>query len=603
MKLTAEQKAWIVKYISQQRDRAEDATRTFRQQWRELWQAYQSKQDYSAKADWQAKAFVPKVWMKIERAAGEIKRALLQTKRLFKFELDDDQEKGRIAELRTGLLNEQSDANRMAAIQAEIQTVERRLSSREEIKTIQEKRFKNALDDTNLVAVYSEMVKAGFLLGIGIPKVGWDSHNHRATYKHVNALNFRIDPDWEPSSDSPAKYVIEDYEQTLSELKEEAWRANKALKAANPNAVELYDMTTINKIETGSADLEKQQRETEQKGLDHIEPRDRIVQLWQYWGDIPQENGKGYLLRNVMVIVANEAECVRISKNPFQHGKAPYVITMPIVYPHRGCAGNSLAQPVVRMNYVYNNLWNMLIDNLNFSVNKQFQGNPNHLLNAKDQAIYPGKFWATNLGPGQTAIAEVPSTAVHSDILMAMEVIRQDIEEGMSVTRTLEGAATTRKEPLGTTQLKTAQAQSFFDIIAWDLERNSLTALLEMTYDLYEQYANYPSRRGNFRLRVGGITLMIQIKQMIDRIITILAVAAKDPRLNQLTDVKWLYQRLLDLQNLSDAFIEPQAGQVPLSPQQTDAISRQAESDARRDVDAMRARGQLSNTIPIAGAQ
>lgn len=585
MKLTTEDKAWIVTYVTQQRTRAEDATRSFREQWKELWQAYQSKQDYSTKSSWQSKCFIPKVWMKIERAAGEIKRAMLQTKKLFKFELIDSQEKGAIAELRTAILEER-DPDTMGQIQNEIHKLERRVKGREEIKSIHESRFKTAVAETNLVAVYSEMVKAAFLVSLGIPKVGWDAEKGRATFKHVNALNFRIDPDYEASSDKPPKFVIEDYEQSLLDLKREAKAINEAIKEADPKAYKPYDIRAINKIQDGSADLEKRDQEREQKGLDVVESEKGTLQMWQFWGDIPNQEGDKWLGQNVMVIIANGNTCVRVSDNPFDHGKAPYQLTIPITYPHRGCAGNSLAGPVVKINYTYNNLWNAFIDNLNFTVNEMFQGNPNHLLNPRDRAVYPGKFWEHNLGPSQTAIAEVPTTPVHSDLLHALELIRQDLEEAMSVTRTMEGSSTARKEPLGTTEIKKNQAQGFFDVIAWDLENSSLQPLLEMTYDLYVQFANYPPREDNFRLRVGGISLMIQVHEMIDRIMQTLGVVGRSPPLAERTDVNWLWQRLLDLQSLSDAYVEPAGGNVQLSPEQEDAIATKAEADAKRDVAA-----------------
>lgn len=596
MKLTTEQKAWIVTYVDQQRTRAEDATRTFRLQWKELWQAYQSKQDYSGKASWQSKCFIPKVWMKIERAAGEIKRAMLQTKKLFKFELIDIEEKAQIAKLRTSMLDE-LDAERMGMIQTEIQKLERRIKAREEIKGIHEQQFKTAIAETNLVPVYSEMVKAAFLVSMGIPKVGWDVEKKRATFKHVNALNFRIDPDYEPSSDTPPKFVIEDYEQTILALKREAKNINAALKAADPKAEAAYDIGAINELGEGTTDLEKRLREQEQKGLEHTGSPKGTLQMSQFWGDIPNEDGDGWLAQNAMVIIANANTCVRVSANPFQHGRAPYQLTIPIVYPHRGCAGNSLAGPVVKINYTYNNLWNLFVDNLNFTVNTMFQGNPTHLLDAKDKSVYPGKFWAHNLGPSQTAISEVPVTPVQSDLLRALELIRQDMEEAMSVTRTLEGGSPAHKEPLGTTKLKTTQAQGFFDVIAWDLENTSLLPLLEMTYDLYVQFADYPARADNFRLRVGGISLMIQVQQMIDRIMQTLAVVGNAPPLAERTDVNWLWQRLLDLQSLSDAYVEPPHSNVQLSTQQQDAIAQRAEADAKRDVAA----GKFSPQTPITG--
>jgi len=597
--LTADDKRWIVSYISEQRRRAEDATQSFRSEWEKLWKAYQNKQDYSGKADWQSRCFIPKVWMKIERAAGEIKRAMLQTRKLFKLEVVDDEERAGISQAKRALMQER-DPEAMARISQEIQQLGRRIKMREEIRDVEQDRFADSLAETNLVPVYSEMIKAAFLLGIGIPKVTWDHENNRATFQHVNALNVRIDPEYEASSDRPPRYIIEDFERTHLELLREAKAVNAAIKKGGDKFPK-YDIAAIKEIHSDSADIEQKDKERRQKGLDHIEPRKGAVDLWQYWGDIPAQDGQHMLLENCMVLVANGSTVILAGKNPFKHGKPPYILTMPIDYPHRGQCGASLAAPVLKLNYTYNNLWNLIVDNLNLCINKQLAYNPQHLLDPKNvTASYPGKHWRHNQQPGANVVQEVYTQGLVQDAWRLIELIRQDIEEAMSVTRMLQGSWDSSSRTATEVTAKLGQAQGFFDIIAWDIEQTSLKPLLEMTYDLYVQFAGYPPREDNYRIVVGGISLMLRIQDMIQRIQDTLGIIANIPTLADRTDVPYLWQRLLDLQQLMDAYRDPQQGAVELTPEQKDALASKAEIDAANDVARyMAEQGQAAQPIGV----
>jgi hypothetical protein len=95
-----------VEYIIQCKKESTEASSDRRKAWKELWSLFQGRQDYRNKQTWQAKAFVPKIWNKIEKASAEVKRALLQIDKLFKMVVDDDadeQQKERLEDLRRKL--------------------------------------------------------------------------------------------------------------------------------------------------------------------------------------------------------------------------------------------------------------------------------------------------------------------------------------------------------------------------------------------------------------------------------------------------------------------------------------------------------------------
>lgn len=573
MKFTSEQKKEIVRYISSVRQDAEEATNELRDIWEELWQAYQSKQDYSEKADWQSKVFVPKVWMKIERAAGEVKRAM-QTKQVFTFAINDEDERLMRSELLTRYLASE-DAAELGIVSQQLDQIDQRIKIKEQIKDADEDMFRDALDQTNLTPVYADNCKGAFLLGVGWIKVGWDVTEDRAVFRHVRASNVRVSPEWEPGLTEQPKFLVEDYSQSLADLKAEAKRVNEA------SGDKTYDLRAINQIKGSGGDPEKRSREIRQQGLNQEGHTNNDLQMWQFWGSIPKRDGSGYLAENVMVIIAEGGTIVRISENPFEHGKIPYIQTTPISYPHRGVCGASLAQPTVKLNYTYNNLWNLFMDNLNFTVNKEKQFNPKHLMDPKSAGTtYPGKQWRHNLPPGQTAIAEVPVTPVQKDLMYALDMIRKDIEESMAVTQLMQGTNDSAQRTLGEIEISNQQAKGFFDVIAKDLEQTSLKPLLEMTYDLYTQFKGFRRRREHYRFKVGGITLMVQIHSQIQKIQQALMMALEAPPLTAMTDVEYLYQRLLALQDMGDAFNSPDGGRPELQLNQKQAIHSRAEDDA-----------------------
>jgi hypothetical protein len=564
---------YYVDYVNHRWQEGEDAVGPLRKQWKELWQLYQNKQDFSDKASWQSKCFVPKIFMLVEAISAEVKKAVIQPKNLFKFELDDSKEQEMISELNEQKINIDGQADGAAEMLGElsqqIEKIEAVLDIRRKRMARREKQFKAEIEKSNLANIYSLMIKVAFLLGIGVPKVLWSGK--RAKYESVDVFNFVLDPSYEPFQDDRPGYQIERQEMPLARLKKLA--GQKGSK---------YRKKEVNKLEDDVEKLEKEADANRRKGLGQHHTKIKKVEIKQFWGDVIHEDDS--IEENVLMVIANGKYLIRKQKNPYRHEKPPYVLTMPIPYPHRGQAGISLVQPMAKLQYAYNNIINMWLDNLNFTVNKAFTYDPNKLQSpAQFTAVYPGMKIPAY---GDSPIQEIQVTPIKRDSLMVLNQLDREIQEGTRVTESVSGMGSKRKKTLGEIELNVSQAKSLFDVIGRDLEKNSLQSILEMTYDLYSQFKMWEPREGNYDIVVGGISLMLSQSQLTERLGQVIAMAMQSP-VGEFTDIKDLWHRLLTIYNLQDAFQDTQAHSQQLRLDQTQAIQSKAEQDAKRAVAQM----------------
>jgi len=529
----------VIQYVISQKKRAKDASRSRRAKWQELWNLYQNRQDYSAKKDWQSKCFIPKLYMAVEQSSSMVKRAVLSTRKLFKLEpkLENDEVARRAAPL-------------------------------------VEKLFKRHLEDSNFANTYGEMIKGAFLLGLGMPKVLWDGG---LQFYNVDILNVYIDPLFEPSEKRP-KYIIEYAEMDLADLREMAKDINKRAGKS------IYKMREVNKIEEDFHKQDEEERRRRRGLSQHQKNDDKKVGLLQYWGDVVSEDGKS-VERNRILVIANDKYLIRKQKNPFDHQLPPYVPTVPIVYPHRGICGVSLVEPVVTMQYAYNNIVNMVVDNLNFSVNKMFEVRPTQIQEPRNlTSLYPGKLIFKHTP--EEVVREVRTNNVGNDVYNSLDFLNTEMEKGTAVTEFIMGISGKNKTATEA-ELKTAQAQGLFDVIARDLENNSLQRVLEMSLDLMFQYgplAQYQELKGRLKLRVGGLSLLLAQREQVRNVIEAVTFAVKVPELRQQTDLKSLWQKYLDLRGLSEAYTEQ-----PQKPTMEHAqmIQKKAAEDAKNMVSEM----------------
>ena len=527
-----------IKYIMSLKQEAKDATVTRREKAYELWNLYQGIQDYSDKKDWQSKVFVPKVFMSIEQATSIVKRAIMSPRKLFKM----------------SLVNPDDEVAKEALPKIEVA-------------------FKDALRNSNFSASYAESIKEAFLVGIGLPKVLWQGGLH---YQNVSATQSYIDPDFKSGLLNEPKFVIEEYEMDLAELKDMARRINEE---AGRN---VFNITEINKIKEGQSGFEGKDRERLRRGLNQYVETDRRVNIIEFWGDIIDDKTNKVKKRQLRII-ANKQYIIRSQDNPFIHQRNPYIPTIPIPYPHRGSWGTSLVEPIAKMQYAYNNIINLAIDNLNYSVNKVFEYQPSNLVNPRSLTrLYPGKLIAKHTS--SSAISEVRTTSIGQDSFASLSLLQSEIQKGTAVTEFLMGTAGGSKTATEA-ELKTAQAQGIFDTMARGIETNSLTPLIEMSFSLLAQFGDIPEEFiGRYKFDVGGLSLLLVRREQQQNVSEVLGLALQSQTIGSMTDIRELYTKYLNLLNLEDVISDEQQGP---NQDQNQEIETDAQERAQKQVSGM----------------
>ena len=439
---------------------------------------------------------------------------------------------------------------------------------------MREKQFKRMIEDSEFADVYSEMIKSAMLLGVGVPKVIWGQTGPKFSY--LDEMNFAISPDYVPYARERAPFMIERVEMDLADFKKRVKDAAKGV----------WKKDIARKVEEDAKKLDRFQDRRRRLGFGDYTDVNKRVELKFFWGDVIDDDKK--VEENVLLCVVNGKYLVRKQENPFDHGKYPLFPTIPLAYPHRGTHGTSLVAPQVRIQYTINNIVNMVMDNLNFSVNKMFEYNPTDLLNPNAmRTTYPGKAVEVNTTNGQQAIREIVTSAVKRDALYFYELIDRERQEGSAVTEFISGLPGKKSKTLGEVEQKTSESRGIFDTIGRDLERNSLKPILETAYDLCVQFIEWEPREENFTIIVSGLTVMLQQRDVMEKVSQALGMSLQSPVIMQMTNVEDLWKKLLAISDLSYAYKEPMNQANQLDPQQSQAVQSKAEADAKATVENM----------------
>jgi hypothetical protein len=234
------------------------------------------------------------------------------------------------------------------------------------------------------------------------------------------------------------------------------------------------------------------------------------------------------------------------------------------------------------MQYAYNNVLNLAVDNLNFSVNKMFEYQPSALVNPRSLTrLYPGKLIAKH--NSSQAVSEVRVSGVGQDSFVSLGLLESEIEKGTAVTEFLMGTSGTSKTATEA-ELKTAQAQGIFDTMARGIETHSLAPMIEMSYELLTQFGQIPTElRGRYKFEVGGLSLLLVRREQTERVQAVLGMSLQSQTLASMTNIPELYEKYLNLLNLEDVFQEQQG---PTQDQQQE-IQDGAREQAQKQVAGM----------------
>lgn len=256
------------------------------------------------------------------------------------------------------------------------------------------------------------------LYGVGIARYGWKKTAQQYRWRQLENIAPGLDvevwreddgfsfngPDWEVIDPldfwpQPGKkdiadmsWLIHRYYVDLDDLKRMAKQG-------------LFDKSAIAKLEdrplSGQAEAELQgrlsiYRNFEEYNARRTEPFAKPVEIWEYWGTVPDEFAKdGFTER--CIAIANGRVVAKNWPNPILNGKKPFVSHAPMADPHY-FHGVGKIEVGAKMQMAANRMTNQKLDALDQFIDPMWIASDNANLNVQNLATKPGRIFQVS-GP------------------------------------------------------------------------------------------------------------------------------------------------------------------------------------------------------------
>ncbi len=553
----------------------------------ECWELYRIRRDYSDKEDWQAKHVNPRAFASVEIATSLVKKSLMYVRDFFTVKGQEKRDKvkeGLVKELllfyikRSKFFIKFLESLKMCLIGGFgcIKITWRRWE--EEIIG-----FENVYENTPYI-----------LFGIPIPGLSKKFLKRNEILKTIQKSEpivestdpamLRIDPFCKITS--RPKYVIEIEEVDFSAI------SKLANEGIYENIDVLTETQTISKSENKGSNIDTENvhgREMIESSVDEgpvdaekSEKRKPIV-LWHFWGDIEVEKEispekKLQLYENYNIVVANGKYIIRKKKNPYSHGKYPYIFIPAIIAPFRFYP-IGIIEPVKSTLDYEDDLHNWILDALKFDILSMFGIDVDALEDpANDLEVAPGKFIKLKAGQTQninSLIQKISQGSANIGIAMQMVgMMDRIVQLASGVVDPLMGMSTKGEQTATEFRGSLTQSTIKFESIARDIEEIALNPALEMLYQLViqnmdtgmwleitgedgnqlQEYVSPEKIEGNYDFSVSAITGYLSQLDYISKIVTIFSTMIQGSQVLQLTpmEARKVFKKLIVAHGLKE---------------------------------------------------
>lgn len=544
---------------------ADQKRQAARARWDEAWRIYNNQYDWSGKANWQSRAYIPKLSMTVEMAASLVRRALLDSEDWFRVEGMTESSRARAPYL--------------------------------------EKLLYYYLDRMRFADRIIEPLKGGFVGSLIVAKPHLSPYVHKEIEPGVFVPEVSGDPAITVSFPDPYNIWLDPTGRGLFIIEDEVVDMAVAFDLAD---LGILDGDVLKKIHEDYVDAEREAREEarRQQLPTGGKPRyRREVHLRHFWGSIADPDTGRWMLKNGHFVVANSKYLVRgPMENPYPHKRLPYVIGSPFRRPfsvyHKG-----LVEDVVGLQKAMTELLNLTLDSALFAGIRAFEVDLDQIEDPQQilSGVYPGKVF-TKRGGGQDTrmVREIEIGDISRGLPGVYQMLNTEFQNATAVTEFISGAiglggARTATEVV----TKQQQGMGIFSEVARNLEGTLLEPVLDQLSYLVVQYhddfvdpkvaeilgpdlmtqmmvATAQERWDLFdpsalRVRVSGVTALLSRTEEIQRIGSLLMNLSQFgpalPVVMQSIDVpyffKGLFRKLVRAHgwNESDLIREPGPGQ------------------------------------------
>jgi len=555
----------------------------------EVWDLYNNLQDFSQKADWQAKEVRPKVFMMVESVVGFIQLGLFKLRDWFD----------------VIPINPTNPNNRIKA-------------------WIVKQILKFYATRPDFIYEILKAIKWGFLSELFIFKI-WEGEETKYTV--------------EPVFLSEKRRVDKSLDEKLPTIRQKILRRRKVMYAAGDPHMFYLDYSGKENfvIEEGKMQMNVYEKLVEDGLLeDHV---DELVQdagqtiqdvkkerrrenvnvppstyfkeflYHEYWGDIVDEKGK-IAFRNVHFIIGQEKYILLKPESiTFFDGESPYVIA-PCIYVPGSVYHKSLIEPVAGVAKMMSELFCLTLDALFATVLNVFEVDVDRVLNVDDisNGIGPNTV-IQKTGPEKvldvTQVGKVPG-----EVFAGLDFLTRILEEDTAITKGMIGVPQTgKRQTKGEVQQQTEFTVSFFQALIQNIENNFLARVLTKVWYRVLQFPNelshpkladligeqaasllnkmtaeerYDVINGDYEIRVTGLSGLIAKREALNNILGFLRIAGRSPDMMAWVDMQKLLFEILDLLNIDPQTILLPKPRQPLNAKQPGMQPNQPGQPGRR---------------------
>ena len=534
----------LVQVILEEKKECLNDTSRLRDSWSNDWRLYQGEVDFADKEDWQCQVWVPKSWAAIEQATTIMQNSLLESNEFFNMIGTDEQSKS-IADFYFKPL------------------------------------MKLAFEKCHLVPKFTDATKCCLSTGISLymkfrfpsfpvptlsgveldPETGQvhpvysRTRRQFLTVEAVEPWRIYRDPKSKPREQWSGSYFMHEDSVDRSFITQGRDGGFFNKEACDRLLGSAGSLGGSRQGQTGPDE------EARRKGMEYNPHQFRKpYQLIEWYGDIPDENGD-LVFPDAMMHLGEEKELIYgPADNPLwavdinsSRRKWPFVGFTALGHPTR-FEGFGILRGVNPMVVMYNNIFNLFGDGLNWLVNASSELNRNVLEDWNDTEDFPGKLWIKTSDARALTPAEKGKMPV-AEILAAMQMLNGEIENNDFVSHFVSGMPGTRRTTKGEVQIKTSQGLGVFQGMGRNIELGGMAAV-ELAHDMIAQYMTDfsdpgvqtvvgpvvsqllmrmdPASRmnaldGNFNYVFTGISSALQRSELLGRIMQAATLLASGP--------------------------------------------------------------------------
>lgn len=557
---------------------------------RRCWALYNNEYDWSDKAWWQHKAPIPKVRSAVDKAVALFRKTLLSMNPFYGMQAESKagRAKGKFTMLLTDYHFDQC-----AIIEAMIDAFKVGLITSEAILKCWWMRTKDFKPELEIHQ------KEELTYEFGVPTGKITKEVREAKLKQymkgmlgvapVNPDNFWIVPG------TKKRMVIERDQATLNEIESLAEEGIYEKDDVKRLRDKLFNSTTIQEDTTPQITKE---------GAPSSTTYLRQVDLWHFWGDIYDVQGK-LVKCDASFTLANQDILIRKARdNPFFHKDPPYILGTPYKVPF-STYSRGMVEDVMELATAITEMANLIADGALYDALKAFSVDIDQLDDPSEarQGLYPGKLFVRKSGnavaPNEQLIQTVQVGKIPQEAMNMISLFEKYYQEGSYINEWVAGQGGKGERTLGEVNIKTQSALQGLDESARNLETTLIEPAVDMCariiYQYHEEYTlprlmdNYPNiaimlqglqpaerysvMMGDFSFKVRGLSMMIERQQRIGELKEILQLLSYLPgfieRLNPdatleevLMPLGWDPSKLL-INPAASAVTTPQPGAVP----------------------------------------